>query len=130
MARHHHQAASGDGASTSQRQKARPGTVPLDELRRQKKEGIKKHKHAPSTRRNYASHVKRMRAWVASYGCDDVEDDTDPPDPEFAEAFTGAPNKCSPEALTLYMTFKCIDGHNGKATAEGAYSAMKKEWEE
>lgn len=119
-------------STSARRDKTKSGNVviPLGDLRRQKKEGVQKHKHAFSTRRNYDSCVKRMQKWAALYSSSDMEDDTDPPDPEFADAFTGAPNRCSPDALTLYLTYKCIEGDNGKSTAEGAYSAMKKYWEE
>ena len=77
----------------------------------------------------YDSYVKRMREWATATGVD-TEDDTVNIDPEFVLAFTGAPKKCSPEALTLYLTYKCLTETRRKSTAEGAHAAMKKYWEE
>ena len=117
-------------------------------LRQAKEVGKRDYKYSQGTRKKYDGFVVRMRVWASSFGpVDDSEGsvvDTLPEmeglpeserhplgmDPEFREAFTGRPKECSPEALALYITLKCLHGDCGLSTADGAYSAMKLYWNE
>jgi hypothetical protein len=50
--------------------------------------------------------------------------------PEFAQAFDDIPNQHSPEALTLYMTYKAIDQSLKYSTIEQIHAAFKNLWEQ
>jgi hypothetical protein len=48
--------------------------------------------------------------------------------PEFAQAFDNTPNQYSPEALTLYMTYKAIDQDLKYSSIERIHAAFKNLW--
>ena len=50
-------------------------------------------------------------------------------DPDFAHAFDPTPNSHSPQALALYLTFKCVQEKRGRSTAEGIHAAFKNMWQ-
>lgn len=63
-----------------------------------------------------------------------MEERGEQPEPPFtlldmAVAFDGAPNRASPEVLSLYLTFKCLDGTCGISTAESIRAALKAMWD-
>ncbi|TFY52689.1 hypothetical protein EVJ58_g9871 [Rhodofomes roseus] len=141
------------GPSSPRKRSSKAKTTAADtppvglEILRATKEAGKTHKHTKSTRDGYAGYLVRMQNWAASYSLSngqtgdisgtsalpiakDVADAAMGADPEFPEAFSGPPKRCSGEALALYITFKCLHEKRGVSTAEGAHAAAKKYWEE
>ncbi|KAH9830800.1 uncharacterized protein C8Q71DRAFT_842312 [Rhodofomes roseus] len=116
------------GPSSPRKRSSKATTTAADtplvglEILRATKEAGKSHKHTKSTRDGYAGYLVRMQNWAANAAMG--------ADPEFPEAFSGPPKRCSGEALALYITFKCLHEKRGVSTAEGAHAAAKKYWEE
>jgi len=45
-------------------------------------------------------------------------------DPEFRNALNGCPVKCTPQVITMFLTWKCFGQNNKKSTADGAHAAL------
>jgi len=96
-----------------------------------------------NTTKAYHGYVTAGRQWLGELcsisstelpsGCPPSDESGNAPDthlpPDFVSAFNPTPNVHSPEALALYITFKCVDGNRGKSTAEGIHAAFKNMWE-
>lgn len=57
------------------------------------------------------------------------DDDINFDDPEFRKALDGPPSKYTPEAIRMFLTWKCFHEDNGMQTAWGIHSAWIKEYD-
>jgi hypothetical protein len=98
------------------------------------------HLRAPTTRAAYEGHVKRAKLWLV----EEMSHRVNPPGlpeklgpeelepwmaPGFALAFEPTPNAASPNALRMYITFKCIEQQCSFSTAEGIHASFKAFWD-
>ncbi|KAF8126598.1 hypothetical protein EV363DRAFT_1525718 [Boletus edulis] len=109
-----------------------------------KETGKEVHLKAASTRRSYAGHIKRGRAWLTEYSRnesstrellpwttpDHVVSKDDPyTNPTFVHAFDRVPNEFSDAALALFLTYKGFHECLGRNTVEGVRAAFKDLWD-
>lgn len=110
------------------------------------KANIHKHSSAENTNTAYAGYIKRGREWIARFipsdkptspsqpepvnnsnDCPSYVDDVNPTmDPDFPKAFDeSGPNRWTPLAIAMHMSFKCFDENKGKSTGESIRAAFK-----
>lgn len=51
-------------------------------------------------------------------------------DPEFRNAFNGHPSKHTPNAIVMFLTWKCFHQGNGISTAQGIHAAFIAEYDQ
>ena len=123
------------------RKKSEKPSVSLLQLRAAANQVNDEFYRSRATRKAYKGYQQRARAWIKETVAE-MRDDLDVPpgvpagaaysDADFdllAVALDGPANVKSPEALTLFLTFKCHQEGCGMATADGAYSALKFMWD-
>ncbi|KAF9060392.1 hypothetical protein BDP27DRAFT_1430155 [Rhodocollybia butyracea] len=95
-----------------------------------------------NTNTAYDGIIKRMRNWLKYFikGQNQAQTrgeevdldvgfeepvDSELMDPEFGTCLEGTPVKCTPEALAMFMSWKCFDKEKGKSTAEQIHAGWK-----
>lgn len=135
--------------------KKKPAKKPArsrDELKELGAKGVKDYGKAANTGISYDGHVRRTRAMLEEIvavekaaketqdtkrqerGSDsdedgDDEDDEEPRiviDPDFEVCLDGPPNARTPEAISLFMTYKCFDEGKKGSTATSIHAAWKR----
>lgn len=97
---------------------------------------IRENIRSDNTNNNYRSTIERTRKWVREFvasqgqskGREDDDDESHEDvemDPEFPTCLDNKPRKCTPEAITMFMAWKCFDEQKGKATAVQIHAAWK-----
>lgn len=51
-------------------------------------------------------------------------------DPEFCRAFDGHPVKSTPQAIVMFLAWKCFEHDNGQSTADGIHAAFLAEYDQ
>ncbi|KAF4613695.1 hypothetical protein D9613_008208 [Agrocybe pediades] len=114
--------------------------------------GVKKYAKSHNTSGSYDGHVRRGRGFIACFApAAEAERDREwkegdnsqhlateeemptefqeaRMDPEFPNSLDGPPNKCTPLAIAMFLTHKCINEDLGKSTAEGIHAAFKRHY--
>lgn len=122
-------------------------------LQRLAKEQTKQYTKANRTTENYDAYVRRGKQWLAGLLMDEKgaeeqwksgageglsgegeDDEIDPnknlmADPEFRNAFDGLPGKCTPQAIAMFLAYKCFEENNKKSTADGIHTAFISEYD-
>ena len=90
------------------------------------------------TQETYGGNVKRGKIWLVEETSreqpkvfdekDRVGDSVPWKDDSFARSFDTNPVWCSPDALAMYIAFKCLEQGCSYSTAEGIYAAFKAYW--
>jgi hypothetical protein len=110
------------------------------------------HRKAANTTENYNGHIRRGREFLASFVSEeqnaertwqagegprmsgDGEDEgmqgqngssLGQENPDFVNAFTGNPTKCTPMAIKLFLARKCFEEEHGESTAVAIHAAFK-----
>lgn len=136
-------------AKTSKTGAAQPNLTSLTQLA---EEQATLHRKAANTTENYSGHVRRGREFLASFvseegnaenawragegprmSGDGEEEGTQgqngqslgQQDPDFINAFTGPPTKCTPVAIKLFLARKCFEEEHGESTAVAIHAAFK-----
>lgn len=119
-----------------------PSLVALEKLQ---DSGKQANLNSGQTRRKYEGYVRRGREWLAGHFSQDKNSaapkglDTDKlpsaaddiyGDPDFEKAFNERPNKCSHQALALFISYKCFHQNLKKGTGQGIHAAFKKYWDQ
>ena len=118
----------------------------LGELRDLAAAQTAQHVRAANTRKAYEGHFTRAQAFLASFfleeadaelkwkakagaglsGDDEGEIDSQKlrDDEEFRNAFIGLPSESTPQAITMFLAYKCFEENNSRSTAEGIHAAF------
>ena len=102
--------------------------VGLDQLREIGQQAKKKHFRAHNTTTAYARAVRKAQAWLAEHVSAPQHPGSTDNTPELASAFDTIPNAALPEALSLYLVHRCLDGNCGLSVAEQERAGMKDWW--
>lgn len=98
---------------------------------------VRENIRSDNTNINYRSTIERTRNWVKEFvasqakskGGEQDEDDESSEDvemdPGFPTCLDNKPRKCTPEAIAMFMAWKCFDEQKGKATAVQIHAAWK-----
>jgi hypothetical protein len=150
-------AASGTSKPTcaSQASSNKSTTQPKPYLPKLKELAAKKTKqylHSKNTTEAYDGYVKRGKEFLASFvetegnakaswkarpsqglsgdGEDEIKEDNTLlcSNPNFHRAFDGRPIESTPQAITMFLAWKCFKHENGKATADGIHTAFLTEY--
>jgi hypothetical protein len=111
----------------------------------------KQYLHSDNTTGKYNGYVARGKEWLASFseaeqeaeskwkaglrhgifaeGEDEINKNT-MGDPNFCNAFDGPPVECTPQAITMFLAWKCFAQDNGQSTADGIHAAFLAEYNE
>ena len=127
--------------SASQPRKKVPVTsVHVNQLQEAARQVKSAHRKARTTQKVYHNYVLQGRAFLEGLAQGHqvpagvppeaaVSSDADQ-DPLLTAAFDAAPNCRSPEALVLFLIFKCDTNNLSMSTADGIYSAFKDYWDQ
>lgn len=135
--------------SSQARSRKAAGPKPnLSKLKELTASNTKQYLHSNNTTEKYDGYVKRGKEFLASFvasednaevswkaqhtqglsgdGKDEIRVDETilQSDPKFHHAFDGAPIKATPQALTMFLAWKCFEQDNGKSTADGIHAAF------
>ncbi|KAJ2917186.1 hypothetical protein MD484_g3266, partial [Candolleomyces efflorescens] len=112
------------------------------------KEKTSCHGTSQRTKKSYEGHIRRAREFLQRFVADeklaekmfqageshghtgDGEDEAFggeenmSMDPEFVDAFTGPPRKCTPTAISMFIGFKCFHENLGSTTAASIHAAF------
>lgn len=103
--------------------------------------------HAESTTEKYDGYIKNAKEWLQSFFVEEDEAESKwkagsgqglsgegeeeidgmesmRDDPEFCNAFDGPPVKGTPQAIAMFLAWKCFDQNNKKSTADGIHAAF------
>jgi hypothetical protein len=109
--------------------------------------------HSENTTGKYDGYVKRGKEFLASFvedegntearrkashvqglsadGEEEIEGDNMlQSDPEFCHALDGCPVKSTPQAIAMFLAWKCFEQDNGKSTADGIHAAFVAEYDQ
>ena len=118
------------------------GTSTLHAALQAKEDGKKAHLHARKTMLNYSGHVCQACEWLqhslegnltaegttlTGTDCPSTEEFYN--DPLSKDAFERIPNKCSNEALSLYLAWRGFREQVSQSTVEGIRAALKWHWD-
>jgi hypothetical protein len=87
------------------------------------------------TRTSYARYVQQGKVFLDEHASDEHAaggggDTANRVELElWKEAFDNPPNKCSADALKLFLTWKCFENENGRSTAEVIQAAFADFWD-
>lgn len=142
--------------ATSKEKKKPTPKRDLDSLRKTATEKKKEHGRAANTTRGYAGYIRRGREFATAFArekgeaeedwkagteagsCEErIEEeservtgpDNDSQESEFCRSFDGAPLKCTPMGIAMFMTTKCFEEGLGKGTATSIHAAFKRHYE-
>ena len=108
----------------------------------------KQYLHSDNTTEKYNGYVTWGKEWLASFSMEEQEaeskwkatpgglsaegeneiDENTMEDPDFCHAFEGCPMKCTPQAIAMFLAWKCFVEDNGEATADGIHAAFLAEY--
>ncbi|KAF7980054.1 hypothetical protein HWV62_39826 [Athelia sp. TMB] len=136
----------GTTAKRASKKKAAKPTPSLDELKDLAVTKTALHVRSSNTRKAYEGYFTRAQAFLASFfteeaeaevkwkggsrkgisgdGEGEIEGETLRDDEEFRDAFTGVPTKSTPQAITMFLAYKCFEENSGRSTAEGIHAAF------
>lgn len=138
-------AATGQTKKTSLRGASKKSVGPtssVDTLTKLAIDGTKQYLHARKTTEAYDGYVKRGKEFLLSLLAgeqsapgegllDELEDDENIlRDPELSKAFDGSPNKSTPQAIAMFLAWKCFEQNKGIVTAEGVHAAFVAEYDQ
>lgn len=116
-------------------------------------ESKRKFLRAKKTTDSYEGYTKRFKEWWEEMLAKDVDaeemwrsrsnegvvgedeekeidhEDNMMKDPDFRDALKGRPTKHTPQVISMYIAFKCLEEDKGQSTAEGIHAALKAEYE-
>jgi len=122
----------------------------LATLRKLASDKKRQYLHSNNTTEKYDGYVARGKEWLASFseeqeaeskwksaslqglsseGEDEIAENK-MEDPEFSHAFDGPPGKCTPQAIAMFLAWKCFSQDNGQSTADGIHAAFLAEYNE
>jgi hypothetical protein len=140
------------GIQKAHRAKASKAKANLTSLAQLAEEQAALHRKAANTTENYSGHIRRGREFLAGFvreegnaentwragegprmSGDGEEEGTQgqnvqslgQQDPDFVNAFTGLPTKCTPVAIKLFLAQKCFEEEHGESTAVAIHAAFK-----
>lgn len=115
-------------------------------------EGKDQHGKSARTRESYKGHIKRGVEFLAKFAAEERSaeetwkaagssnnqsaqlstdneheiptDEEAQMDPNFCNAFTGPPKRCTPSALVIFLAHKCFTKECGKSTASAIHAAF------
>jgi hypothetical protein len=113
----------------------------------------KQYLHSENTTEKYDGYVKRGKEFLQSFfeeeseaeanwkaaadkelsgdGEEEIDEDENLlRDPEFRNAFNGPPVKSTPQAIAMFLAWKCFEQNNGKSTADGIHAAFIAEYDQ
>ena len=123
----------------------------LATLRKLASDKKRQYLHSNNTTEKYNGYVARGKEWLASFSEEEQEAESKwksaslqglssegedeiaenkMEDPEFSHAFDGPPGKCTPQAITMFLAWKCFSQDNGQSTADGIHAAFLAEYNE
>lgn len=112
----------------------------------------KKYLKSGNTTEAYQGYIKRGKEFLASFfneeheaegiwkagleqglsgdGESEIDGKTMLDDEEFRDAFEGCPSNSTPQAIAMFLAFKCFEQGNGKSTADGIHAAFITEYDQ
>jgi hypothetical protein len=121
----------------SKASEAQPASFSRLALARQKTTA--NHLRSANTNTAYSGHIKRGREWLAEW-VTSLKDATSGPElpsefksgvrdtAYYASALDDIPTRSSPDALSLFITYKCLDQNCKMSTADQVRAAFKALW--
>ncbi|KZP05164.1 hypothetical protein FIBSPDRAFT_766273 [Athelia psychrophila] len=126
-------------------------TSSLQQLKNLTAEKTDQHIKSGKTRNAYNGYITRAKSWLGAFfleegeaerkwkegsgkglsgdGEGDIDNTTLLEDEEFRDAFDGVPSKSTPQAISMFLTFKCFEENKGRSTAEGIHAAFITEYD-
>ncbi|KZP03242.1 hypothetical protein FIBSPDRAFT_1019175 [Athelia psychrophila] len=123
----------------------------LQQLKNLTAEKMDQHIKSGKTRNAYNRYITRAKSWLGVFfleegeaerkwkegsgkglsgdGEGDIDNTTLLEDEEFRDAFDGVPSKSTPQAISMFLTFKCFEENKGRSTAEGIHAAFITEYD-
>lgn len=123
----------------------------LQQLKSLTAEKTDQHIKSGKTRGAYNGYITRAKTWLGAFfleegeaerrwkegsgkglsgdGEGDINNVTLLEDEEFRDAFNGVPSKSTPQAISMFLTFKCFEENKGRSTAEGIHAAFIAEYD-
>jgi hypothetical protein len=131
---------------TGSRMSRKPGKVAvtsnLQTLIKLKNESKSRHGSSQNTRDAYDRSIRQAKEWLQTQCEAEANFETPRGCPkmpsaseewtldELSHVFDKVPNRASPAALALFITFRCFEQNVKHGVAEQAHAAFKKYWEE
>jgi hypothetical protein len=109
----------------------------------------KQYLHSDNTTGKYDGYIARAKEWLAAFSKEEHEaeskwkaapgqglsaegeeefEGSEMEDPEFCHAFEGPPVQGTPQAIAMFLAWKCFSQDNGQGTADGIHAAFLAEY--